>query len=212
MPYMDYSLPFQRTGFRPYGMTNPWSATQLSGIAMRHAFPFSEEGGWALGQIQRGFSPRFLHGLGQAPTICLDQNENTISCTDPNCTYGDCGSSGSQITVGALCLDQGQNQVACTDPNCTYGDCTSPGRTSSTLPPGSSPRVSAPITSFPFTSPVIPATSSSIAAAMAVCPTGYTRSTTGVCTPSLWTQMQPYVPLLLIAGIAAIALGGGGRK
>lgn len=64
----------------------------------------------------------FLRGLGQS-AICLDQNQNTISCIDPNCTYGDCGSTESQVTSGALCLDQDENAVACADPNCTYGDC-----------------------------------------------------------------------------------------
>lgn len=58
--------------------------------------------------------------------ICLDQNENTISCTDPSCTYGDCGATGvAQVTSGSLCLDSDQNAVACSDPECTYGDCTS---------------------------------------------------------------------------------------
>jgi hypothetical protein len=57
--------------------------------------------------------------------ICLDQNQNTIDCSDPNCTYGDCGSTGPQLTTGSLCLDQNENQIACNDPNCTYGDCIS---------------------------------------------------------------------------------------
>lgn len=68
-------------------------------------------------------------GLGRlgAATICLDQNENSIPCTDPNCTYGDCGASGPQQASGPLCLDSAQNQVACSDPGCTYGDCVAPG-------------------------------------------------------------------------------------
>lgn len=61
--------------------------------------------------------------LTPAPAVCLDQHENMIPCSDPNCTYGDCGSSTAQVTVGALCLDQNQNQIACADPNCTFGDC-----------------------------------------------------------------------------------------
>jgi hypothetical protein len=56
--------------------------------------------------------------------ICLDQNQNSVSCSDPSCTYGDCGSTSTQVTSGSLCLDQDQNAVACSDPNCTYGDCT----------------------------------------------------------------------------------------
>jgi hypothetical protein len=57
--------------------------------------------------------------------ICLDSNQNSVSCSDPSCTYGDCGSSATQVSSGALCLDQNENAVACTDPNCTYGDCSS---------------------------------------------------------------------------------------
>ena len=60
-----------------------------------------------------------------APAICLNEQQNSISCLDPNCAHGDCGSTGPQITVGALCLDQQENQIDCTDPNCTWGDCMS---------------------------------------------------------------------------------------
>ena len=71
------------------------------------------------------------------PAICLDQQQNSIPCADPNCTYGDCGSAAPQITVGSLCLDQQQNQIACSDPNCTYGDCvgTSLWSKASIIPP-----------------------------------------------------------------------------
>jgi hypothetical protein len=62
--------------------------------------------------------------------ICLDQNQNTVACSDPSCTYGDCGSTGPQQLSGSLCLDQNQNQIACSDPNCTYGDCTASPTTS----------------------------------------------------------------------------------
>jgi len=68
---------------------------------------------------------RGMRGLGQAPAVCLDQSQNQIDCADPNCTYGDCGATGPQVTVGSLCLDQSQNQIDCADPNCTYGDCIS---------------------------------------------------------------------------------------
>lgn len=64
-------------------------------------------------------------GQGVAPAICLDQNENSIACSDPNCAHGDCGSTAPQITIGSLCLDQQENQIACNDPNCTFGDCIS---------------------------------------------------------------------------------------
>jgi hypothetical protein len=81
------------------------------------------------------FYHRSLHGLGHYPhlgqsqgtfgpgAICLDQNQNTIDCSDPNCTYGDCGSSMHQITTGPLCLDEKENQISCLDPNCKFGDC-----------------------------------------------------------------------------------------
>src|SRR5271166_4985753 len=57
--------------------------------------------------------------------VCLDQSQNAILCSDPDCTFGDCGSSAPQLTSGGLCLDQNQNSIACADPNCTFGDCTS---------------------------------------------------------------------------------------
>lgn len=74
---------------------------------------------------------RGLHGLGDASAICLDQNQNSIPCSSPDCTYGDCGSAGPQQTSGSLCLDQNQNQISCSDADCTYGDCTSGAKSAS---------------------------------------------------------------------------------
>lgn len=201
MPYLDYNLPLQRTGFRPYGTTSTWTATQLSGFGLGYRRQiFSEPGGRRLGQWQSGFSPAVLSGLGQSAAVCLDQNQNSVPCADPNCTYGDCGSSAAQVTIGALCLDQNQNQIVCTDPNCTYGDCLSPPKAKGTiatpvLSPGPSPRVSAPLTMFPSTSYVATAP-----------PTATTQS--------LWTQLTSPASsgnLLLLAGaaIAAMVLLGG---
>jgi hypothetical protein len=37
-----------------------------------------------------------------ATGICLDQDQNGIDCSDPNCTYGDCvtaGAAGSTVTA-----------------------------------------------------------------------------------------------------------------
>ena len=218
MPYTVYNLPMQRTGFRPYGLTNPWSATQLNGVRAPTWYehqvihPFSEGGGRRLGQWQRAFSPRFLSGMGQAPTICLDQTQNTISCSDPNCTYGDCGTSGAQITIGALCLDQGENQIGCSDPNCTYGDCTSPAKrppVTTPISPGPGPRVNAPLNLFPPTAG---------ASTIPVCPPGYTRSAFGQCLATSGTslslaslsQIGPILPLIGVA-LLAIALGRSGR-
>jgi hypothetical protein len=62
---------------------------------------------------------------GAAPAICLNQAQNSVACSDPNCTFGDCGSNSPQITVGSLCLDSSENQIDCSDPNCTFGDCVS---------------------------------------------------------------------------------------
>jgi hypothetical protein len=62
--------------------------------------------------------------MGSA-AVCLDSNQNAVSCGDSDCTYGPCGAVttvGSQ-TGATACLDQSENPVACTDPNCTYGDC-----------------------------------------------------------------------------------------
>jgi hypothetical protein len=62
--YVRYNESLYRTGFRPYGLTNPRGATQLGAIPQvdhgwggfgpweLHGYPFSAEGGWA------------LHGLG----------------------------------------------------------------------------------------------------------------------------------------------------
>jgi len=65
-----------------------------------------------------------LGDLGMA--ICLDQSQHTVACTDPSCTFGDCGSTDTQQVGGSLCLDQSENQVPCSNPNCTYGDCIGP--------------------------------------------------------------------------------------
>lgn len=81
-----------------------------------------------------------LRGLGDG-AICLDQNQNSIPCSSPDCTFGDCGSSTPQIMSGSLCLDQSQNQVPCNSPECTYGDCvpSTPAPSSSSGAPSASP-------------------------------------------------------------------------
>lgn len=56
MGYTNYNREMYRTGFRPYGQTNPWSATQLNGMSIEEA---------TLGQVHP-FGPWELHGiLGQ---------------------------------------------------------------------------------------------------------------------------------------------------
>jgi hypothetical protein len=199
---------------------------------------FTTTGGHRLGQWQRAFSPRQLRGLGQddgsiydpvtgtydggggiigtlpgvtspyptvpiysptqtgsygAPLICLDQNQNSIGCSSANCTYGDCGSSGPQQTVGSLCLNQQENAVACSDPNCTFGDCISgtkpPG---ATLTPGPSPRVNAPLTMFPATAP----------------PTATPQPYWGAQATSWLTQIEPYIPIILVILVLGSFTGG----
>jgi hypothetical protein len=142
---------------------------------------------------------RGLRGLGD-PAICLDQNQNTIDCQDPNCTYGDCGQVSTSVPSGA-CLDQSQNQVLCMDPNCTYGDClpSSPApakKPSTVISPALTAAVAATITPRP--SPVVSVP--------------LTTSTVGMW---LGSDMIPGVPnWALIGGTLAIALvlGGGGRR
>jgi hypothetical protein len=151
MGYVNYNHALYRTGFRPYGHTNAWAASQLNGMSIHEAtlgqsHPFEAGGGWrlhGLGQ-SRAFAPWTLHG-GMA--VCLDEKENTVACMDPSCTYGDCGSNAEQQVGGPLCLDHGQNQIACSSPDCTYGDCIGPKAPSPVtinLPPGPSPRVGVP--------------------------------------------------------------------
>lgn len=188
MPYVDYNLSLYRTGFRPYGMTNTFSATQLNGLG--YFQPFRTGGGYrlqsSLGQAH-AMSPYVLHGLGQAAAVCLDQNENSVPCNSPECTYGDCGSSAAQVTVGALCLDQGQNQISCSSPECTYGDCAGPVKKTPGVspPPGPSPRTYAPMTLFPQTSPV----------------TSYTTASAGSLTSSM------LLPLAAVVLVAALVMG-----
>ena len=60
-----------------------------------------------------------------AQAICLDSNQNQVSCNDDDCTYGPCGTATTtnSQTGNSACLDAGENPIACNDPSCTYGDC-----------------------------------------------------------------------------------------
>jgi len=208
MGYVNYNHGLYRTGFRPYGHTNAWAASQLNGYSTPEAVlsgylgqsrPFEPGGGWklhGLGQ-SRAFAPWTLHG-GMA--VCLDQSQNTIACMSPDCTYGDCGSNAEQQVGGALCLDQGENQVPCSSPSCTYGDCISPPKPVTwtpftiNLPPGPSPRVGVPTTQFPPTSPG---------------PTG-----PGSSLPSTIIKGIPDVAIFGIGALLVVSMvgGGGGRR
>jgi hypothetical protein len=202
MAYMDYKPSLYRTGFRPYGQTNAWAASQLNGMDTSEAVlsgylgqshPFMPSGGWGL-HGSASFHPWVLEGMGDTP-VCLDQAQNAVNCQDPECTYGDCGAAGGPPVSTGGCLDQKENQVLCMDPNCTYGDCLSAPAKSSmpanipqwisslkpvTLPPGPSPRVSVPVTpAFAQTSII---------------------------------KGVPDLLLYAFAGIAALSFIGGGRR
>ncbi len=71
MSYVNYNHELYRTGFRPYGHTNPWSATQLNGISLGQVrpfgpwtlhgelgqgHPFTESGGWRLHGVIPNYS------------------------------------------------------------------------------------------------------------------------------------------------------------
>jgi hypothetical protein len=206
IPYLNYNHALYRTGFRPYGHTNAWAASQLNGYSTPEAVlsgylgqsrPFEPGGGWklhGLGQ-SRAFAPWTLHG-GMA--VCLDQSENTIACMDPNCTYGDCGSNAEQLVGGSLCLDFGQNQVPCSSPSCSYGDCTDKPKGSGpvviNLPPGPANRVGVPPSQAAQTAP------------------GY-QPPSGVMASTMIKGI-PDIFLYVFAGLAAFSFigGGGGRR
>jgi len=170
MSYVNYNHGLYRTGFRPYGHTNAWAASQLNGYSTPEAVlsgylglshPFEPGGGWklhGLGQ-SRAFAPWTLHG-GMA--VCLDETENTIACMDPSCKYGDCGSNAEQLVGGSLCLDYGENQVPCSSPSCSYGDCTDKPKSTFpiavNLPPGPSPRVPVPVPTSNVPKSTLPST------------------------------------------------------
>jgi hypothetical protein len=74
MAYMNYNRELYRTGFRPYGQTNPWAASQLNGMDIPEAVlsgylgqsrPFTRDGGWGL-HGSASFHPWVLEGLGQS--------------------------------------------------------------------------------------------------------------------------------------------------
>lgn len=147
----------------------------------------------------------WLRGLGDAASaICLDQSQNTVPCSDPSCTYGDCGASGPQVTSGPLCLDQSENAVACADPNCTYGDCGSGTAGKSISKAGNILTAATSLPTVNRPSPVL---------TVPLNPSLYPSSTGLFLSGS--TFGLPNWALFGFVGIAAIALlsgGGGGRR
>lgn len=231
MAYINYNLPLYRTGFRPYGLTNAWSATQFSG--MGQVRPFTEEGGWKLGAVpahfnwQRSFSPRFLRsGLGQVTGDCSGPGGDFVACSDPSCSFGPCTGAAVAETE---CSDASGAFVMCGDPNCKFGPCVGvtcpPGQTNMQgycmaetvqspayppkgttpgLTPGPSPRVPASQTAFP------PTAGASTIPGRVTCQSGYVVNAQGQCAPSTWTQIQPYLPLMLVV-LGVLAIGGSRR-
>lgn len=210
MPYLNYSLPIQRTGFRPYGHTNSWAATQLSGMGARQVF--SEPGGRRLigmGQWQSGFSPALLHGLGLAG--------------DPNCDAGmpydvagnPCLASAGYIvpdvipaapgSVPPLCGGPGGEFVSCADPSCKTGPCAGAGVAQ--LGPGAAPRVPVPASQFPQTS-----------YQTAACAPGYVYNSASLsCMPvsaagsSSLASVSSYLPWM-VGAVVVLAIVAGGRR
>lgn len=138
--------------------------------------------------------------------ICLDQNQNSILCSDPDCTYGDCGSAAPQLGAGALCLDQNQNAVPCADPNCTFGDCTATASQSNPV------AVAAATSSGPTALSNLIASATSITSAALTTqnqPKTTIVSPLGTFSSSGLTNM---LPLLLFVLVALFALGAFGKK
>jgi hypothetical protein len=74
LSYVNYNQSLYRTGFRPYGQTNPQAAAQLSG------YPFTRSGGWALsglGQIVP--DQAIITYRGQWTTTALMNSNDVIS-------------------------------------------------------------------------------------------------------------------------------------
>lgn len=221
MPYLNYNLPIQRTGFRPYGHTNPWAAVQLSGISLgRPRQVFSEPGGrrLGLGQWQSGFSPWVLHGIGQ------------IAC-DPTDVFGSCYDPTAPITGPAPAGSPAGSELPAYYPESTPsstggGDCINaasglpvpcPGTSAGTvsLGPGASPRVPVPPGSFPSTSPVYQTYPTTPGAGAPYgqgygttqgCPTGYSLSQ-GRCLPAATSQLTTYLPWVFGAAVVAALFG-----
>lgn len=223
MPYLTYNLPIQRTGFRPYGTTNTWSATQLSGLGRPRQI-FSEPGGRRLGSYnwQKGFSPAILRGMGQ------DDGSGDVLTPGPGAGSGDLtapvvtsytpqplptgivptGDTSGGLPAGLVSSTPTASQM----PTWGGGGCMSgglvvpcPGTSSSggvaTLSPGPSPRVTAPTTMFAATAPPT-ATAQTIAASP--CPAGYTYTTSGcVASSTNWSQ---YLPIFALVGIAVLMM------
>lgn len=209
MPYLTYNLPIQRTGFRPYGHTNPWSATQLSGTPSQRQV-FSEPGGRRLGQYQRGFSPMVLHGMGQA---ACDPTDPLGPCYDP-LIYP------SSTAPTPAAVPSPDNACAGPNPPLFCASSSFPAESTSwspyyssssavpvSLSPGSSPRVTVPTATATVSQPVAQS-----------CPAGYGLNTaTRTCVPiaqSTWTQLTSSLGttgMIALFGLAAFLLMSGGK-
>lgn len=107
--YVNYDQSLYRTGFRPYGLTNPQAATMLQGIGQSHSFgpwelhgvgerrgmgqshPFTRRGGWP------------LHGLG-------DLNADVTAMANEGYTAAQIQQVVSAHTGGSL-SDAGYNAI-----------------------------------------------------------------------------------------------------
>jgi hypothetical protein len=88
----------------------------------------------------RFFNPRGICFCSPAASpICLDSQQNVVSCEDTDCQLGPCGGGtvANSQTGSSGCLDSDETCVDCSSPSCTYGDCsdhsnTSPAKVAST--------------------------------------------------------------------------------
>jgi hypothetical protein len=131
--------------------------------------------------------------------VCLDDQEQPISCLDPTCTYGDCGST-APAAPGNACLGPTINgvetQIACTDPQCTYGDCINvprppgsggnPNYPEGGLPQGTSPNVTTVMQVTPKPAPIVASPSGT--------PPGYQ--------PGIYPQANWFTQYTMIGGMA----------
>lgn len=214
MPYLNYNIPIQRTGYRPYGHTDTWAAVQLSGLAERQLF--STPGGRRLGmgQWQSGFSPAVLHGLGLPGDPNCDAGMPYDVNGDP--CFATTGYNVPDVTPaaggsgGGSCL----SAVSGLAVPCPSG---SSGGGAAALGPGPSPRVPVSSSQFPATSyqslfPTSAAAASPYTTGVS-CPAGHTVNAVGQCVSatsaaalSTWSQLAPYVPVFVLGAIGLVLL------
>jgi len=217
MAYMNYNNSLYRTGFRPYGQTNAWAASQLNGYDMGEAVlsgylgqsvPFTRQGGWGL-HGSASFHPWVLEGMGDDPTSFITDFGVPGSITQP--AIVDCMATPNDPTCGSpLTAEQpysyGQSTAATnaqlinaainpsSPGNIQYLPTTIPSSTvgvpavNVTLAPGPAPRVNIPVT-----------------------PT-YSTPSSSIFTASTIIKGIPDIAVFGLGAVALMSLVGGGRR